>query len=199
MSACAANPPILFLNSEAAALADASIRRLFLGTTRLIAALHNLIIPETSRSNAKLLVVLGILTLFYCVDLGPGLVIDCALAQLLFQSPAASDSLGRLEWGKFALLTIEILALPCGAFLLGHIRILRLTAFLFQCINDVIVLMNTRDSERGFLYIVGMAIPNIFAYDSIAAQSDEAIGLPDAKLPEAQTDELVDHPYPVVT
>jgi hypothetical protein len=199
MSACAANRFMLFLNSEVAALANASIRRLFLGTTTLIAALRNFIIPEMGWSKAKLLVVFGILALFYCTDLGLGLAIDCGLARRLFQNLAASGSLGTLEWGRFALLTIEMLAMPFSAFLLGHIRILRLIVFFFQCMNDVVVLMNTRDGERGFLSIVGMAIPNIFAYDYIAAPSDEGIELADANLPEAQTGELVEHPDPLVT
>jgi hypothetical protein len=163
ISILSTDPFVLLANTEAAAVADACVRRLLLSSCKAVAAVQCLNFEWGSKTVAVFAAV-------FAVDLAVGLVNDSLFASSYFHDPLAWELFPwtTWDWSVVGLTLVEAVSVVAGLCFTARNSVMRaLLSFFLLCLSEVAVIQTVKDSERGALALIAIAIPNLFACNYI--------------------------------
>jgi hypothetical protein len=160
------NPVLILVNTEATAITDVCFRRLLLSSCKAVAAVQCLRIDWSVRRFFLTLVII------YFIDIGVGVAADVRFAVRYFRNPLVEDlELWGENWAVLGLTAVEgMMVLILVFWVAPNGVVLSVLAFAVLCGTEGIVIASAKDCERGLKYLVGIAIPNLFACDYIREQ-----------------------------
>jgi hypothetical protein len=179
LSLLSSDPFILLLNTKSAVIADAVFHRFFISGCKFCAAISLLFPAGSIRARTSRIVTIAIISVCFVADVAAGIATDCIFAAVYFAEPTRDISgYGGVDIASLVLLGAEALAVLVVVVGYAENDLLSLFGFVLLCGNEAVVMVSARNYDNGMWFVVGMAVPHIFACDYVAkrrkAQTDWA-------------------------